>query len=217
MPSKEHRIYSSRGINPHRLDAVLRHAGRSVLDVGCGNGAYVLTLADRYDIRGIDHEHFDSWNQNASLFSLSDATVLKADEASVDTILSFECLEHLPKPADALREYHRVTRQNLILTVPNCDITPGMRNSHMTYFHWTDRTHVNFFTQRTLASAIEEAGFRIVQNTLINKVAWSPLLREVFGLPRLWPARISLFAGELIDRYMTRPYYMTCLVVAEKT
>jgi ubiquinone/menaquinone biosynthesis C-methylase UbiE len=142
MGKIEHHIYSGRGLNPSRLEAIIRFAGQSILDVGCGSGAYVLQLADRYDIKGIDYQEFDTWKEKPNLFSISDATNLNLPDNSVDTILSFECLEHLPDPELALKEYYRVARNNVILTVPNCEITLGMRQSLMLYYHWIDRTHI---------------------------------------------------------------------------
>ncbi|NIV03297.1 MAG: hypothetical protein GWN59_01285, partial [Calditrichae bacterium] len=53
--------YEKRGVNPYRYKAILKHAGESVLDVCCGSGAYVLKLADKYDIKGVDIQKFDSW------------------------------------------------------------------------------------------------------------------------------------------------------------
>src|SRR5262245_49618320 len=115
--------YSMRGINASRLAAIEQHAGREILDVGCGSGAYVLHLADRLNIRGVDYRHFDAWDQRPQLFGISDAQELKMPDNSVDTILSFETLEHLPEPQRALSEYLRVCRKNLILTVPSCTVT----------------------------------------------------------------------------------------------
>ena len=147
--------YAARGVNTERLNAILENAGQSVLDVGCGNGAYVLKLADRYNILGVDMQRFETWNAMPHLFSVSDASELQFKDNSFDTVLSFETLEHLTEPKKALREYYRICRKNLILTVPNCDITSGMRQSLMAYYHWVDRTHVNFFDMDTI---IEEIG-----------------------------------------------------------
>jgi SAM-dependent methyltransferase len=207
-PTAPHPDYAVRGLNPERLDAIRRHAGQEVLDVGCGNGGYVLHLADQLRIRGVDYRWFDAWQARPELFEVSDAQRLARPDASVDTILSFETLEHLPEPERALREYLRVARKNLILTVPNCQLTDGMRASGIIYNHWIDRTHLNFWDLDSISGLIEQAGFKVRQRGHINHLTLAPLFAESTGL-----GRIGL---KLFKRLQRKRYPMTCLVVADK-
>lgn len=204
--------YSVRGLNSDRLAAILAHAGTEVLDVGCGSGAYVLHLADQFHIRGVDYRHFDAWNRRPELFQLSDAQELKLPDASVDTILSFETLEHLPDPARALSEYWRVCRRNLILTVPNCQLTEGMRNSGVIFNHWIDRTHLNFWDIEGIAKLVTDAGFKVQHKKHINRINPGFLLMESLDLK----GRIARYGAGLFRRLQRRHYFMTNLVVATK-
>lgn len=204
--------YATRNVNPDRLAAIRDYSGRSILDVGCGNGAYVLRLADEYDIRGVDHAHFETWRERPELFSISDATQLDLPGSSVDTIVSFETLEHLSDPDKALREYYRVARKNVILTVPNCDLTPGLTKSNLLYSHWRDRTHVNFFNMQSITAAVEKAGFRIRYKAYINRISLGPVIMESLGI-KGFPARAGARIFSLMQR---RSYYITSLVVGEK-
>lgn len=208
----EHPDYAVRGMNRERLDALLHHAGQDVLDAGCGNGNYVLHLADHLRIRGIDYKHFAAWDQRPELFSISDAQRLQLPDASVDTIVSFETLEHLPDPESALREYFRVARRNLIVTVPNCQLTPGQRTSGQIYNHWIDRTHVNFWDLDTLCRQIETAGFTVAQRGYINHMSIAPLAVEALGLR----GPLGRLATSIFRRMQRTRYPMTCLVVATK-
>jgi SAM-dependent methyltransferase len=204
--------YSARGLNPERLRAIEQFAGTDVLDVGCGGGAYVLHLADRYRIRGVDYQSFESWKQRPELFEISDATRLRHADDSFDTLLSFEALEHLADPASALREYYRVCRQNLILTVPNCEQTAGMRSSGIIFNHWSDRTHVNFWDLDGICARVIEAGFQIRHEGYINRINLAPVLAEAMGLQK----RGARLLKSLLKRVQRRQYPMTCLVVAHK-
>lgn len=204
--------YSGRAVNQARLAAIHEHAAGTVLDVGCGNGAYVLTLADRMDIRGVDHQPFQSWQECPQRFSIGDAQDLGLLDESVDTILSFETLEHLSDPTMALREFFRVCRRNLILTVPNCSLTAGMRASGLIYNHWIDRTHVNFWEMETLCALMQSVGFRVTTRQYINAVRPGHMLVEALGLSGV-PARAG---AKLLTMLQRRQYWMTCLVVADK-
>lgn len=204
--------YSERGINTARRDAILQHAGKSILDVGCGSGAYVLALADRYDIRGIDFQEFPSWQKAPDRFGISDASKLEIPDQSVDTILSFETLEHLDEPDAALGEYFRVCRKNLILTIPNCEHTPGMVKSRLLYWHWLDRSHVNFYTPKEILVAVEKAGFSVKTTYLINRINLGPAVAELFGLP----TRLNKLVKWIFKLLQRNPHYITVLVVAEK-
>lgn len=207
-----HPDYGVRGVNVERIAAVRQHAGSEVLDVGCGSGAYVLALADSHRIRGLDYQHFESWKQRPELFGISDAQALDLPDNSVDTILSFETLEHLPSPAKALQEYFRVCRRNLILTVPNCALTPGMRGSGLIYNHWIDRTHVNFWDLESLSAEIAKTGFTIEERKYINHINLGPLAAESLGLKGFAAKVVSA----IVRRLQRQRYPMTCLVVAAK-
>lgn len=208
----QHPDYAVRGLNAERLEAVVKHAGPNVLDVGCGNGKYVLHLTGRYQIRGMDYKEFEAWAERPDLFSISDAHDLPLPDGSVDTILSFETLEHLPHPDTALSEYFRVARRNLILTVPNCRLTPGQRASGHIYNHWIDRTHINFWELETLCRQVESAGFTVVHSGYINHVNIAPLAVEALALRGL----IGRLVGRVFARLQRTRYPMTCLVVAHK-
>lgn len=204
--------YSRRPLSPDRVRAIEQFAGRSILDIGCGNGSYVLHYADRYAIRGIDYQPFGAWQRRPDLFSISDAVKLDLPDSSVDTILSFETLEHLREPQAALTEYFRVCRRNLILTVPNCALTSGMRASGVIYNHWIDRTHANFWELGSISALMQAAGFRIVTAELINRIFLGPLVAESIGL-----SGIVARAFSRLHRLVPGPkYHMTCLVVGEK-
>lgn len=201
--------YDTRGVNPDRLAAIRTHAGHAVLDAGCGNGQYVRLLHD-YDIHGFDYKPFDAWSERPDRFRVADVTELPYADGSFDTVTAFEVLEHIPDFARALREFHRVARRNIIVTVPNCDIPDALSRSRLTFFHYTDPTHCNFFTLPSFTQAIRDAGFGIDHARLINPVDVMPLLADTVALPRL--------LLRCLERWcVKRRHLMTCLVVASKT
>lgn len=203
------RAWADRRLNPYRRRAIEQHAGESFLDVGCGNGQYVFRLADQYQSAGLDIQSYPSWEQSPEQFRIGDATALPYDSESFDTVISFETLEHVPDPDAALREFHRVCRRNIIFSVPNCELPPELAASRLTYFHYTDQSHVNFFTRESLRETVEANGFHVKDIRLINPCPTRPLLTALFGLPKRLTGLLNRFVRQDVLQ-------MTILVVAEK-
>jgi SAM-dependent methyltransferase len=109
-------------------------AGRDVLEIGCGRGelACELVAADpppaRLVAADFAHAAVRLGRARAASRDVAGVTWMVADvqhiglpDASVDTVISCETIEHLPDPVQALREFRRVLRPGgrLVLTTPN--------------------------------------------------------------------------------------------------
>ena len=104
-------------------DEVVKLGPGTVLDVGCGMGALVLTLRQRgVDARGLDvaRRTVEQTNRRApGCFEVGSILDLPHPRESFDTVLCLDVLEHLDE-ADvpkALAELHRVTRQTVLTTI----------------------------------------------------------------------------------------------------
>jgi SAM-dependent methyltransferase len=106
---------------PHRL-----------LDVGCGPGESTLYLSHALrvpDAVGCDISADCTWfasqlaaaNDLPARFLVGSATRLPVESGSVDLVVTFEMLEHLPHWRDFLKEGRRVLRRggHLLITTPN--------------------------------------------------------------------------------------------------
>ncbi|MDB5351973.1 MAG: Methyltransferase type 11 [Planctomycetota bacterium] len=196
-----------------RWEAVRKSAAGSVLDVGCSNGVYVDRLrSEGVRVAGLDLLDSPAWKAARGDFAVGDACHLPFADASFETVLSFETLEHVPRPEAALREYHRVCRRNVILSVPNCETPQEFRDGGLTFHHWIDRTHVNFFTLASLVETVERAGFRVSHSRPINRALPAlPALRAL-GIP----ARAARPLAKVFGKISRRTYPMSLLVVGEK-
>ena len=90
---------------------------RDVLDFGCGDGQlshFLMAKAPR-SMTGVDlnSDAIERASQEAVphlSFLVGDADRIPCDDASMDTILAFDCMEHVMQPGEILREWHRVLR-----------------------------------------------------------------------------------------------------------
>ncbi len=95
---------------------------RSVLDVGCGDGAITNVLAERYDTTGVDRSTTALRHVTTRAVRAS-AESLPFEDLSFDLVLASELLEHLPHAAfrAATSEMIRVSRGWLLVAVPNAE------------------------------------------------------------------------------------------------
>jgi ubiquinone/menaquinone biosynthesis C-methylase UbiE len=99
--------------------------GKDVLDFGCGDGSLALFLAATRkprSITGVDliTEAIDRANETLATmeppvtaemhFIYGSTDGLPVDDASHDTLLAFDCVEHIMEPAPIIAEWHRVLR-----------------------------------------------------------------------------------------------------------
>jgi len=99
--------------------AAARHARGRLIDIGCGEKPYAAALAPHVDEHlGVDHA--GSPHALTSVDVLAGAYEIPLADASFDTALMAEVLEHLEDPGRALAEANRLLRPGgtLILTVP---------------------------------------------------------------------------------------------------
>lgn len=202
-------------LNQERLKTTLRFAGEKILEVGCADGTLTDLLHQKgYDICGVDCLFSKTWKPALrKYFVVADAVNLPFESNSFDTVLAFEVLEHLRDVDQGVEEMVRVCRQNLVITTPDAELYPYLRESGLVYFPWADRTHVNFFTGRKLQNFLINKGLSIKYFSRINPVFPERILLESFGLP----ARVTRFLQKFLRHLPRRnKFRMTLLVVAGK-
>lgn len=94
--------------------AAASHARGTLLDVGCGSKPWAPLFAPHV----AEHVGVDVAGEGADI--VADAYTVPLADASVDTVLLTEVLEHLEEPDRALREANRLLRPGggVILTTP---------------------------------------------------------------------------------------------------
>lgn len=108
------------GGNTHTIDWVRSHASGRVLDIGCADRWIEPHLPEGCNYIGLDYLATGGLMYGARPDVFADASQLPLPDASIDTVLLLEVLEHLRHPAQALSEIARVLRPGgqLLLTMP---------------------------------------------------------------------------------------------------
>lgn len=205
--------------NPIFLRAVTQRGGVPVvLDVGCWNGSFGRLLLRNCDaiVDGIECDADQAAIAQAAGYREVEIIDLngpipKAAGVRYDFILFGDVLEHLVHPEVALSALIRrlAPGGRILLSMPNIAFV-GNRVSHL-LGQWNyrnygilDRTHLRFFTRRTMIDLVENAGLavqRVEGYVGLHDYPW--FLREPFRfLGRVWP---SMFAVQIVIDAIPRP------------
>jgi Methyltransferase domain len=159
---REH-IYGSGPPNPvaqPEAVALAKELSDPILDFGCGRGALVEEL-QRAGLKAhgleIDTQLTrESLQSNRSSVTLYDGRFPSPFPAgSFKSVFCYEVLEHIPDFESAIRETSRLATEKVIFSVPDASAIPiGFRHT-LVPWHLLEGTHVNFFTQKSLARALE--------------------------------------------------------------
>lgn len=117
-----------KGFTSALTELVQESAPRSIHEIGCGEGYWVLSWAEQgFLARGSDFSShvIDIARENsvqrgisAQIFRVGSIYDLNADRDSADLIVCCEVLEHLEDPQEALRALKAVVSGHLIISVP---------------------------------------------------------------------------------------------------
>ena len=147
-----------------------------ILEVGCGEGIVLETLAARLPGSRLDGIELDEAALEAARVRCPSATLVRGDACalpfegkSFDLVVCLEVLEHLPEPARALRELRRVARGGCLLSVPHepyFRLGNVLRGKNLTRLgdpsdhlqHWGARGFAAF-CQRELAIRVRTGAF----------------------------------------------------------
>ncbi len=112
MPAERERITSTIRLIPSDV--------RTILDVGCGNGAFLNSLPDVYEAVGLDSSQ-EALKYVRTTAVQGDISALPFESTSFDLVTCLEVLEHLPSGIfeKALLELQRVSKKYIIISVPN--------------------------------------------------------------------------------------------------
>lgn len=150
IPEERERITSTIELIPFNV--------RTILDVGCGNGAFLNSLPDKYQAIGLDFSRKALKYVNTKVI-LGNVATLPFKSRSIDLVTCLEVLEHLPYELfkKAISEIQRVSKKYIIISVPNNeDIKGGFVTCPECGCEFSPHRHLRSFSMNSMSMLFSE-------------------------------------------------------------
>lgn len=138
------------------LDSYLT-PGETVLDVGCGLGAYGPPLIDAGVVwHGCDvnADFVQILRERGLEATLSSGNELPFPDHEFESALCIEVIEHVEAYPLLLSEVARIVRRRAFFSVPNVEAIPVLADRLLIPWHLLERDHKNFFTRSNLRATL---------------------------------------------------------------
>jgi SAM-dependent methyltransferase len=134
-------------------------AGASVVDIGCGAGAYGPPLiAAGHDWLGLEANAYccEILTRRQLPFRTVDPENrrLPCSDVEYDSAICIEVLEHTKDPETFASEIARIIRGRALFSVPNMELLPYLHDWRVVPWHLLEGDHKNFFTRASLRALL---------------------------------------------------------------
>lgn len=141
--------------------------GDTILDVGCGTGAILSHLAQRYRVVGIDMSPLAveySRRRGLTDVFLMPVQEFPRDRYKIRGVTLLDVIEHIVEDVEVLKAVHAILEPNghVIITVP---AHPWLWSSHDIANH-----HLRRYTKRSLRETLRLAGLEPVKLSYYNSI-----------------------------------------------
>jgi methionine biosynthesis protein MetW len=142
---------------------------QKVLDIGCGDGLLLSALAKAgVSASGVDVSDEGVKKCREKGFDVSVADISTEDlpfqDKAFDTVIMLDILEHLYDPEVLLREAIRVSKQNIIISVPNFNSLPARMQvllGRVPENNFPNKGHIYWFNHPVLMILLKRNGLQI--------------------------------------------------------
>jgi SAM-dependent methyltransferase len=205
-----------------------RTSGR-LLDVGCGNGGFLLTLQRLgWDVEGVEPDPAAARQAQAAGLRVQIATLEEArlPAAAFDAITLSHVIEHLADPAVAIERLARALKPGGVLVSmspnPGGLLATRFRES---WFELDCPRHLVIPSRTALQALAERAGLRVRTFTSMRLFRWawpaSHLIRETGHLSRpaasSWRQRAGAAIGAVVALLPGKGEEIVCIAVKPGT
>ena len=161
------------------LCKILLKPNSKILDAGCGTGGNIETLARFGDVIGVDNSpeaiKFCEKRgfENVQLKNIENTGF---SDNSFDLIVALDILEHLENDIDALKEFHRILKEDgyILISVPAYQF---LWSEHDIAVH-----HKRRYSMEEINTCLLEADFRVIKKTFaITSIAPVVFIYRIIG------------------------------------
>jgi hypothetical protein len=137
---------------------------KRIVEIGCGNGAFLKLLCSLGDNtgKGYDPSHSGDFDAAAGISFVNEYFSPATEEVPFDFLCCRHVLEHLERPLDFLVDLAKVSVKNaeasFYFEVPNGEFVLNGKGIWDVIY-----PHVSYFTERSLKGLFERAGFTVLQ------------------------------------------------------
>src|ERR1700681_1509334 len=149
--------------SPEALRLVLAHLPprSSIVDVGCGAGAYGPGLVNAgHKWLGLEVNDYclEVLARRGLPFRKLKGAPLRfpCTDREFDHAICIEVLEHIDEPDPFLKEIARVIRRRALFSVPNLEVLPYFKDWEVVPWHLLEAGHKNFFTRASLRELLSK-------------------------------------------------------------
>jgi len=172
---------------------------RRLLELGCGLGHLLGLLQDDFACVGVDIADYsiEELRRNAPAaegYVMSAEDLSRFTDGEFSAVVALHLVEHLPDPADTLRQVHRILGVGglLLLATPNPTYSLRRFKDPQTDAIGKDPTHINVLPPEQWRAWVEASGFKVLRHfgDGLWDVPYLPVLPKtvqfgLFGLPAL--------------------------------
>lgn len=129
--------------------------GSSVVDIGCGAGAYgpgLIAAGHHWTGLEVNAHCLELLEQRGLSFrkTMEGTPLLPCADLEFDAAICIEVLEHIEEPAAFLKEISRIVGKRAVFSVPNLEVLPYFKDWEAVPWHMLEGDHKNFFTRSSL-------------------------------------------------------------------
>ena len=181
-----------------------------ILDIGSGDGGFIAGLKKE---RSIKELWAIEYNKEAGVRAKNvfnhvligdvESQLASLPRNHFDAVICNDILEHLVEPGEVIKQLtiHLTETGVLIASIPNVRYLPNLLNLFLKK-DWKyedsgilDRTHLRFFTQKSIVRMVEESGYRVEKIEGINPIkSWKFTLLNALSFGLLSDTRYMQFA-----------------------
>jgi|694.fasta_scaffold22249_7 2-polyprenyl-3-methyl-5-hydroxy-6-metoxy-1,4-benzoquinol methylase len=195
--------------------------GLRLLDIGCARGHLSAALASQgWQVTGIEYDAADAAIAQENGIDVIVGTAEDAMEAmneKFDLIVFADVLEHFVHPEDVLSQARTLLAPGgrVVISIPNVAHLSVRLQLLMGSFNYTDRgildrTHLHFYTKKTLQEMIVGAGL----DTIYIGATPAPVEEVLPVLRKIAPLRLLLELNALIARTWKSAFAYQYIAVA---